>query len=271
MFLFLTDGNPTTGYTTSSDLINHIDAARGSKDITLFTYALGTGTDPDILQTLSCEYSGIMFKIEDSSSTSELATVMKNYHTYISEGVTISAPVWTEPYEDAFGFGRMVTVSMPIYYTENDIRSVLGVAGIDILWDQISFGMDEEEVIDQLIRNAPCHASSLSECEIENLRQELCDNQECNISSHSFSQCNESASIVLKTGGDVDENLCCSLSIGGLVGIIVALVVVLGVIIGICVWKIRKGREYSDPNENNQGSMHANNNPNPYFNQYVRQ
>ena len=42
---------------------------------------------------------------------------MKNYYTYISEGVTISSPVWTEPYEDAFGFGKMVTVSMPIYYT----------------------------------------------------------------------------------------------------------------------------------------------------------
>lgn len=78
-----------------------------------------------------------MFEIEDTSSDSELATTMKNYHTYLSEGVTIDSPVWTEPYEDAFGFGKMVTVSMPIYYTEDGIRSVLGVAGIDVLWEQI--------------------------------------------------------------------------------------------------------------------------------------
>ena len=66
---------------------------------------------------------------------------MKNYYTYISEGLRVTEPVWTEPYEDAFGFGRMVTVSMPISYQENGIRYILGVAGIDILWGQIeSFG-----------------------------------------------------------------------------------------------------------------------------------
>ena len=70
---------------------------------------------------------------------------MKNYYTYLSEGLKITEPVWTEPYEDAFGFGRMVTVSMPIYYEENGIRIILGVAGIDILWGQIeSFGLSEE-------------------------------------------------------------------------------------------------------------------------------
>lgn len=69
---------------------------------------------------------------------------MRNYYSYISEGVEITHPVWTEPYEDAFGFGRMVTVSMPIYYEESGIRTILGVAGIDILMDQISFGFSEE-------------------------------------------------------------------------------------------------------------------------------
>lgn len=70
---------------------------------------------------------------------------MRNYYTYISEGLEITEAVWTEPYIDSFGFGRMVTVSMPIYYEENGIRVILGVAGIDILWGQIeSFGLSEE-------------------------------------------------------------------------------------------------------------------------------
>ena len=78
-----------------------------------------------------------MFQIQDSSSDSTLATTMRNYYSYISEGVEITSPVWTEPYIDAFGFGKMVTVSKPIYYQEGGIRTILGVAGIDILWEQI--------------------------------------------------------------------------------------------------------------------------------------
>ena len=121
--------------TTSADLITLIDG-KGT-DVTMFTYALGSGADTSILRDLACEYRGIMFEIQDSASDSALTTTMRGYYTYISEGVTISSPVWTEPYEDAFGFGKMVTVSMPIYYEESGIRSILGVAGIDILWEQI--------------------------------------------------------------------------------------------------------------------------------------
>jgi len=82
----------------------------------LFTYALGSGASTSILVDLACNYRGIMFQIEDTASDSALTTTMRNYYSYISEGVTITSPVWTEPYWDAFGFGYMVTVSKPIYY-----------------------------------------------------------------------------------------------------------------------------------------------------------
>jgi len=82
----------------------------------LFTYALGSGANTSILVDLACNYRGIMFQIEDTASDSALTTTMRNYYSYISEGVTITSPVWTEPYWDAFGFGYMVTVSKPIYY-----------------------------------------------------------------------------------------------------------------------------------------------------------
>ena len=93
VFLFLTDGQPTMGTTSSSGLISIIDSY--NTDITLFTYALGSGADTTILQELACEYSGIMFEIQDSASDSTLATTMRNYYTYISEGVEITEPVWT--------------------------------------------------------------------------------------------------------------------------------------------------------------------------------
>ena len=52
-----------------------------------------------------------MFAVTDTSSKSQLATIMRNYYTYIAEGVSIDHPVWTQPYWDAFGLGRMVTVA----------------------------------------------------------------------------------------------------------------------------------------------------------------
>lgn len=67
---------------------------------------------------------------------------MRNYSVYLAEGIEVTEPVWTEPYIDAFGFGRMVTVSMPIYYTENGIRKILGVTGLDVVmstFDQFNF------------------------------------------------------------------------------------------------------------------------------------
>ena len=197
---------------------------------------------------------------------------MRNYYSYISEGVEITEAVWTEPYIDAFGFGKMVTVSMPIYYEEGSIRTILGVAGIDILWEQISFGMSEEDVIKKLISNMPCQKSNLTECQIEELRDtETCGVAGCS-SSGQISTCTDSPGEVFTTSIDADSYICCGLTIGGLIGIIVAIVVVVGIIIGVVCYKMKKAqREREMRNEIEQpanNSAHQVNHPpnmqNPY-------
>lgn len=40
--------------------------------------------------------------------------------------------MWSEIYEDAFGFGKIMTVTIPIY-VEGRVNKIVGVAGIDIL------------------------------------------------------------------------------------------------------------------------------------------
>ena len=89
-----------------------------------------------------------MFEISGSSSRSNLAEIMREYYIYLSEGVSIDSPVWTEPYEDAFGFGRMVSVAYPIYYSNVSnpgIRIILGVAGIDVTLESLErFGLTED-------------------------------------------------------------------------------------------------------------------------------
>lgn len=76
----------------------------------------------------------MMFSYDGTGSDekSGLRDAMRNYYNFMAEGVTIDQPVWTEPYEDAFGLGWLVTVSMPIYYYEEGERTILGVMGLDV-------------------------------------------------------------------------------------------------------------------------------------------
>ena len=140
----MSDGEPNEGQSSSSGLISAINEY--NQDITLFTYALGYGASKSILKDLACAFNGMMFHISDSaSSDSSLATVMKSYYTYIAEGVSVESPSWTEPYEDAFGLGKMVTVSMAVYYEESSIRTILGVIGLDVSLPKLeSFNLTEE-------------------------------------------------------------------------------------------------------------------------------
>ena len=169
---------------------------------------------------------------------------MRNYYVYISEGVEVTSPVWTEPYEDAFGFGRMVTVSMPIYYQENGIRSILGVAGIDILMEQISFNQTEEDVVKRLISNAPCQLSNLTECQIEDLRDSA---SKCGVSgctaAGSLTTCSSSPSQVFETPVETGTYVCCGLTIGAFIGIIVTVLIVVGIVVGVVCYKYRKAKQ----------------------------
>lgn len=44
----------------------------------------------------------------------------------------MTKPVWSEPYTDANSGNKAMGVSMPIYYYENSIRQILGVANIAV-------------------------------------------------------------------------------------------------------------------------------------------
>lgn len=208
----------------------------------LFTYALGSDADLEILKDLSCYYRGIMFQLEDQREHSELITQMREYYEYLAEGVQISYPVWTEPYDDAFDAGRMVTVSMPVYNVEGEIKKVLGVIGIDVVMDTFynSGFNDEAEIVKELIKNAPCQTSSLTDCDIENLRplNSQCGISGCSQSNYSEVVCNTTTTNIFIDAVTQDTNLCCSITVGGFVAIIVViLVVIAAVVLGCYCWR----------------------------------
>ena len=78
-----------------------------------------------------------MFKAGSDIDDNSLTDLVMQYHLYLSKGIYVTKPTWTEPYEDFNGFGSLVTVSMPIYYTYNSERYILGVAGIDVSMDSL--------------------------------------------------------------------------------------------------------------------------------------
>ena len=132
IFMFLSDGEPTEGVSDTSSILSII--AEYNLDVRFFTYGLGSGVNPDILKAMACNHQGMMFSYDGTGSDekSGLRDAMRNYYNFMAEGVTIDQPVWTEPYEDAFGLGWLVTVSMPIYYYEGGERTILGVMGLDV-------------------------------------------------------------------------------------------------------------------------------------------
>lgn len=68
---------------------------------------------------------------------------MSSYYTYISQSIKLTAPVWSQPYNDFNTGKRMVTVSMPIYDELSPTTKLFGVAGIDVLMEKLStsFGL----------------------------------------------------------------------------------------------------------------------------------
>ena len=87
--------------------------------------------DYSLLKDISCEFQGIMSPVVGTDK-STLVTLLSGYYQSISISSNISTPMWTEIYEDAFNFGDIYTVSLPIYYTEGDQNRLLGVVGVDI-------------------------------------------------------------------------------------------------------------------------------------------
>ena len=53
---------------------------------------------------------------------------MKKYAEYFSEGIGTKNAIWSAPYDDRFGYGRVISVTKPIY--ENFY--LFGVIGLNI-------------------------------------------------------------------------------------------------------------------------------------------
>ena len=139
---------------------------------------------------------------------------MTEFFEFLSEGIAIQIPVWTEPYEDAFGFGRMMTAAMPVYETDiNGIKKVAAVVGIDVLMNaMLRHGIPEKEVLAYTRNNQRelCFTSQLTKCQLQSLRGENNCGFDCaNDSLMSDAGCEYKTEQIADQGETDNGGVCC--------------------------------------------------------------
>jgi len=170
--MFLTDGSPTAGLQTESELTSYINGLEYLKKAIIFSYSLGTGSAVDIPKAFACMRNGIFEKIDVAS---DLNSKMNSYFVTLSLGMNISKPLWVEPYIDASGLGEMTTCSIPVYDRSVTPIRLIGVIGIDILMGTFYKVEPSKDVItSKLISKSmsACTNSDATECQINTLRDE---------------------------------------------------------------------------------------------------
>lgn len=72
---------------------------------------------------------------------------LSSFYSFMSEGSPGRRdPEWSESYEDAFGFGRIMSVSLPVY-VPFQIPKIIGVASIDVFLSQLYASDITDEMI----------------------------------------------------------------------------------------------------------------------------
>lgn len=81
-------------------------------------------------------------------------------------GTTIENVVWSEPYDDASGLGKITTASLPIYDETEEIKKLVGAVGIDILISELEDQYNYDTILSGIIAESTlsCNGNILSFC-----------------------------------------------------------------------------------------------------------
>lgn len=135
----------------------------------IFTYSLGAGADETNMKRIACENRGIWSKIEENG---DLRTQMLEYYTFVAQGMDVPDVVWTEPFADATSGAEIITAAKAAYDHSVDPPRLLGVAGVDLLVDDLAALGDKTTLLRYLSRRSGACPSDfrLSDCQMQVLR-----------------------------------------------------------------------------------------------------
>eukprot|EP01026_Neomeris_dumetosa_P018618 TRINITY_DN17319_c0_g2_i4.p1 TRINITY_DN17319_c0_g2~~TRINITY_DN17319_c0_g2_i4.p1 ORF type:complete len:444 (+),score=68.75 TRINITY_DN17319_c0_g2_i4:256-1587(+) len=177
VILFLTDGRDLSG--VSKPQLHEMVRDRQemlyndtNEQAFIFTYSIGEDTDEDIVRQLACTYNGSWTKIE---STNDPMNAFNAFIRHIAATRATPQFFWSEIYEDSWGLGTMITVTLPVYFSNNDqVNGFLyGVAGHDIPIRELEAVAGDRtwDLIDALqVGSLQCDTQSVSECQQQILR-----------------------------------------------------------------------------------------------------
>jgi hypothetical protein len=135
---------------------------------------------------------------------------MSQYYKYLAYGINSTIPRWVEPYVDAFGLGRMTTVSRAIYDRSTGSAIFVGVAEIDVPLDELTPYISESELNTELAsRGKTCPHYNVTQCYMQLLRDQA--GYQCP-SMVTLSQCRGAKSIdeiaACSSGPGVNKMIC---------------------------------------------------------------
>ncbi|XP_078618897.1 uncharacterized protein LOC144886252 [Branchiostoma floridae x Branchiostoma japonicum] len=156
-----------TDYVILPGVLEHL---RG-KAFRIFAYTVGPWSDQTNAKRASCENMGTWTHI---ASVEDVWTKIADYYNYFSMNEKTNNVIWTEPYEDRYGLGEIVSGCLPVYDIQSEFLTLLGVTCLDLTKQRIlSFPNDGEEVFNsmQSLSQRRCPASQLTETQIEKIRK----------------------------------------------------------------------------------------------------
>lgn len=265
ILMFLTDGAPSVGEQNATKLISKIKGL-DQWNSTIFTYFLGADADSaqsaiNLLKKIACEFHGF-FQVIPSSR--DISSIMGNYYIYVAAGLNRSTCIWTEPYDDAVGLGKVTTAAYPIYDRSSNPPYLIGVTGLDLLLEDLIAFENYDQILDELIsRSGRCTSDILSECHLESLRGDykcnsIDENTTCESIGKTAKLCSSFTNYALNEGSvhlqSIDLQQCCGNYICGEeenVGIIVGPAIGgffgLVLIIAVIVWIVKRNNNTNQP------------------------
>ena len=129
-------------------------------------YADSEGALDRYLQAVACANEGVWTQVRGDTLAK-----LRPYFQFLSLGVTADRVAWTNPYIDAFGLGRMVTVSAPFFDRSKSPPIVVGVAGTDVPLSDLGSGYTA--IGDILIEaGQSCPAIKVDACTLQLIRSQ---------------------------------------------------------------------------------------------------
>ena len=144
----------------------------GGRRAEVFSLSMGGEADDTLPRQLACRNNGAWDRISAGDAVLDKLEAYLKFQSM--DKAATDAVFWSEPYADDILGDLVVTAAVPVY-EDNEWRNLLGVVGVDVLFEPLQKATDDtaERVLQRLqSRSRVCTGSFASSCDLQMLRDE---------------------------------------------------------------------------------------------------